>query len=341
MDNLTHTAVGLFLSRVGLKRWTPLAMPILLLAANAPDIDVVSAAGGSLNYLHYHRHFTHSLAAMPLMALATVVLVRLVGRQPIRWTGAFCAALIAVASHLLLDLTNVYGIRLFLPFSAEWLRLDLTSVFDLWIWGVFVVCIAGPFLGRLVGSEIASRNDARGPGGPQGAAAHHGRGFAWLALAFLLLYNGGRAAMHARAVAELESRIYDDSAPQRTLAVPGPANPWRWRGVVETSDFFAVADLDLLGNFDPTRAAQFHKPAPDPALQAAGRTPAFREFLRFSQFPLWRISPAPDLEDGKVVEVIDLRFGTPLAPGFVVSATLDSKLQPVRTSFHFGVSRPK
>lgn len=332
MDNLTHTAVGLFLSRVGLKRWTPLATPILLVAANAPDIDVVTAAGGPLNYLHYHRHLTHSLAAMPLMALATVVLVRLVGRKPIRWTGAFCAALIAVASHLLLDLTNVYGIRLFLPFSAEWLRLDLTSVFDLWIWGVFLVCIVGPFLGRLVGSEIASRNDT---------AAHHGRGFAWLALAFLLLYDCGRGVMHARAVAELESRIYEDSAPLRTLAVPGPANPWRWRGVVETGDFFAVEDLDLLGNFDPTRATEFHKPAPDPALQAAERTPAFREFLRFSQFPLWRISPAADLEDGKLVEVFDLRFGTPLAPGFVVSATLDSKLQPVRTSFHFGASRQK
>jgi len=35
MDPLTHTATGLFLSRIGLKRWTPLATPILLLAANA------------------------------------------------------------------------------------------------------------------------------------------------------------------------------------------------------------------------------------------------------------------------------------------------------------------
>src|SRR5271157_6305162 len=60
MDPLTHTATGLFLSRIGLKRWTPLATPILLLAANAPDIDIVTASGGSLSYLHYHRHLTHS-----------------------------------------------------------------------------------------------------------------------------------------------------------------------------------------------------------------------------------------------------------------------------------------
>ena len=81
-----------------------------------------------------------------------------------RWTGAFFAALIAIATHLLLDLTNTYGIRLFLPFSSKWQRLDLTNVFDLWIWSVFLICIAAPFLGRLVGSEIAALAGRRLPG---------------------------------------------------------------------------------------------------------------------------------------------------------------------------------
>lgn len=332
MDPLTHTATGLFLSRAGLKRWTPLATPILLLAANAPDIDIVSATGGSLRYLHFHRHLTHSLVAMPLMALATVALVRFAGRRDIRWIGAFFAALIAVASHLLLDLTNTYGVRLMLPFSPRWLRLDLLNVFDLWIWGMFVVCIAGPFLGKLVGSEIGSRS------GPQGI---HGRGFAWLALTFLLLYTCGRGVLHARAVSELESRIYEDAAPLRIMAVPGPANPWRWRGVVETADSFAVGDVDLLGDFDPTHMTVFHKPPPDPAMQAAARTPAFEEFLRFSQFPLWRVSPAPDLENGEVVEVSDLRFGVPPSGAFQVSATVNSRLQVISTSFQFGLAGRK
>src|SRR6266567_3008663 len=134
MDLLTHTATGLFLSRAGLKRWTPLATPIVMLAANAPDIDIVTASGGSLNYLHYHRHLTHSLVAMPIMALLPLLVVRAVARKPIRWWGAYGAAWIALVSHLLLDLTNAYGIRLLLPFSARWLRLDLTSIIDLWIW---------------------------------------------------------------------------------------------------------------------------------------------------------------------------------------------------------------
>jgi len=332
MDPLTHTATGLFLSRVGLGRWTPRALPILLLAANAPDIDILSAAGGSLSYLHYHRHLTHSLVAMPVMALVAVLVVRVASRKPVHWLGAFFAALIGVASHLLLDLTNVYGIRLWLPFSGEWLRLDLTSVIDIWIWGVLLLGIAGPFVGRLVGSEVSSGTLRE---------KNHGRGFAIFALAFLLLYNCGRGVLHARAVAVLESRLYAESLPLRVAALPHPANPLRWRGLVETSDFYQVEDVNLAGEFDPARGTVFHKPEPNPALEAARHTAAIQEFLRFARFPLWRVTPVSEPENGQRVEVLDMRFGTPLAPGFLASALLDSNLRAVETSFTFGAARPR
>src|ERR1035437_6696251 len=124
MDNLTHTAIGLCLGRIGLGRWGPRGTALVLIAANIPDIDVVSSAGGTLTYLTYHLHLTHSLLLIPARALAAVALVRLVGRRPVLWKGAFFAALIAVASPLALDWTNVYGIRLLLPFSGQWLRAD-------------------------------------------------------------------------------------------------------------------------------------------------------------------------------------------------------------------------
>lgn len=307
-------------------------MPIVILAANAPDIDVLSAAGGALNYLHYHRHITHSLAGMPVLALAVVFLIQLIGRKPVHWPGAFCAALIAIASHLALDWTNVYGIRLLLPFSGEWQRLDVTSIIDPWIWGALLLGILGPFLARLVGSEISS-----------GAikTPHHGRGFAWFALLFVLLYDCGRGVLHARAIATLSSRLYQDSPPVRVAAMPDGANPWRWRGLVETSGANTVQEIDLIGASPPSRDLVFQKPDPNPAIEAAARTPSFVEFLRFSQFPLWRLSPVPSPEDGRLVEVFDLRFGTPMAPGFMVSAVLDSKLRVVQTAFQFGRLRPR
>jgi len=332
MDPLTHTATGLFLSRVGLGRWTPRALPILLLAANAPDIDVLSAAGGSLSYLHYHRHLTHSLAAMPVMALLAVVVVRVASRKPVHWLGAFFAALIGVASHLLLDFTNPFGIRLWLPFSGEWLRLDVTGVIDIWIWGALLLGIAGPFVARLVGSEVSSGTVRE---------KHHGRGFAIFALAFLLFYNCGRGVLHARAVAELESRLYGESIPLRFAALPDAANPLHWRGIVETSDFYEVEDVNLAGEFDPTRGMIFHKPEPSAALEAARHTAAIQEFLRFARFPLWRIMPVSEPENGQRVEVLDMRFGTPLAPGFLASAVLDSRLRVIETSFTFGAARPR
>jgi inner membrane protein len=332
MDPLTHTATGLFLSRAGLKRWTPLATPILLLSANCPDIDIVTAPWGGITYLHYHRHLTHSFLALPVMAALPVLLVWAVARKPVNWLGAFAASCIAVLSHLLLDLTNVYGIRLLLPFSERWLRLDLTSVVDLWIWAVLLLGVAGPWISRLVGSEIASGSVRE---------RHHGRGFAWLALAFLLLYNCGRAVLHERAVATLDSRMYQDAAPVRVLAIPDPVNPWLWRGVVETRDFYAVEDVRLGGEFDPTRSAVYHKAEPVPAMEAARSNATVLEFLRFSQFPLWRVSPVPEPADAKLVEVFDMRFGTPAAPGFMVSAVVDSRLQVRQEYFRFGSPRPR
>ena len=331
MDPLTHTATGLFLSRAGLNRLTPLATPILILAANAPDIDIVTLAGGPLNYLHYHRHLTHSIAAAPVMAALTVVLVWSVARRPMRWGGALLAALIALASHLLLDYTNVYGIRLLLPFSSAWLRLDWTPVVDPWIWTALFLGLAGPFLSRLVSSEISSN-----PRQPH----RHGRGFAWLALAFLLVYNLGRGVLHERAVTVLDSRLYDGETPGRVAAMP-TFNPTAWRGLVETQGWYRLRDVDLTGQFDPLHGLMFQKPVVDPALEAARRTATMQTFLAFSQFPLWRITPNGGPSGSNHVQVLDMRFGTPLEPGFEASALVDNRNQVLSTSFRFGPPRPR
>ena len=331
MDNLTHTAIGLFLSRIGPGKWSPRATAVMLVAANIPDADAVSWLGGSLNYLNYHRHLTHSFLLAPVMAITAVAVVRLAGRKPVAWLGAFCAALLAVASHLALDWTNVYGIRLLLPFSQRWLRADITGVIDLWIWAILAIGVAAPFLGRLVGSEISSGS---------AKTRHHGRGFAWFALLGVLFYDTGRAVIHSRVVASLESHLVEGVVPLRVAAMPDPVNPFKWRGIVETPGAYVVQDLNLLR--DPgERGTVFHKPDPDPAIEIARRTLVFRDFLRFSQYPLWRVTPNSALENGKIVELFDMRFGTPLAPGFMTRASIDGRGQVVETSFQFGAVRPR
>ena len=331
MDPLTHIATGLFLSRAGLGKFTPYATPILILAAEGPDIDVITLAGGQLDYLTYHRHLTHAIPMLPVIALLPLLVVGLFARRrPLNWRGAYLISLVAVASHLALDLTNMYGVRLWLPFSAQWYQLGITSVIDVWIWAMALLAIAGPLISRLVGGEIGVR--------PSGT---HGRGFAIAALVFVLLYNCGHAILRARATAVLESRVFQGSTPLRVIALPDVVNPWRFRGVVETREFYSVHDLHLLGSFDPDAGRVFYKPEPAPALDAAARTTTFRGFLAFAQYPFWRILPAADADNAVTVQAMDLRFGTPQQPSFVATAILDGKLHVLRDWFQFDVPRPR
>jgi inner membrane protein len=324
MDNVTHALTGLMLSRAGLNRLTPHGAAILILAANAPDIDVAAAMGGSLQYLECHRGFTHSLIAIPLMAMLPVVLVRIFARKPFPWIRAYLVSLAGAASHPLLDWTNMYGVRLLSPWSERWYRADIHSVVDVWIWAVLLLACAAPALSRLVSSEIGARSGT-------------GRGWAVFALCFFVAYSFGRHLLHSRAVATLDARLYDNEAPLRVAAIPTPFNPFLWIGLVETKGYYSVYDdLNLLREFDPAAGTVLLKPSAGPEIERARNTEAFRVFLTFSQYPLWRVTPLAEPEGGKRVEAMDLRFGAPPQPRFVATAVLDRALQVERSWFAFG-----
>jgi inner membrane protein len=328
LDNLTHTLTGIMLARAGLRKFSPRGTLLLALAANAPDIDVVSWFGGPLVYLEYHRWITHALIAMPVIALLPVAIVRIFHRGSFSWIRAFLLSLTAVATHLLLDFTNVYGVRLLLPFSSQWLRLDITSVIDLWIWAILLLALAAPALARLVSSEI-------------GAKGSPGRGWAIVALAAIVIYDFGRYLAHERVLAMLNSRVYRAEAPLRTAAFPNMANPLRWTGLVELSDAYVMLPVGLPDDFDPTRGRAFFKAARSPATEAAANSRAFRVFLDFSAFPLWRTTPAGEPETATRVDVFDLRFGNPDQPGFNASAIVDVSNRVLSAGFSFGRVEPR
>ncbi len=58
MDPLSHSLVGLVLGQTGLKRLTPSAAWIAVIASNAPDFDSIFEPFGDLRHLEWHRHFT-------------------------------------------------------------------------------------------------------------------------------------------------------------------------------------------------------------------------------------------------------------------------------------------
>jgi inner membrane protein len=330
LDNLTHSLVGLFLARLGFKRLTPRGTAIMVVAANAPDFDAVSWFFGGANYIHYHRNLTHSLIAMPVMALIAVAVVRILGRRQVRWGPAFGIAFAAVISHIILDLTNVYGVRLLLPFSGRWFHWDLTPIIDLIIWSVLLLGVAAPALVRLVGSEIGEHRKEAGNVG-------------WAVTALLLLsaYDYARSVCHDRAVAEIGAYTYNNLAPRRVGAFPS-ANPLVWRGIAEMSNAFVMAAVDLRRNFHPgTDSETYYKAPRTPAVEAAMLTFPFQRLLEFVQWPLWVIEPAADPERAQRVMLLDLRFGTPQAAGFAASAIVNENNQVIESQFGFGAVRPR
>jgi len=308
MDNITHTLTGLMMARAGLARTTPRGGTLMMmLAANVPDIDVFFGLPGGLAYMEFHRGYAHSLLLAPVMAVIPLLLAHWIRGASVSWK-AWLACLLGVLSHLALDLTNVYGIRLLLPFSSRWLHLDITNIIDPWILLIFLVAIAAPALSGLVSSEIRGRKSE----GPKPA-------WACVALVALLGYEGFRYTAHQRAIAVMSAYDYHDDSTPRVWALPAGVSPLRWRGIVETSDAVLDVPVDLTRDFDPSLGRTAY-PAPEsPALDAARATQPFQAFARFNQLPFWRVTPVDDLVR---VDLIDLRFGTPWQPGFAVATAL-------------------
>jgi inner membrane protein len=324
MDNLTHTLTGLMLSRAGFNRFTPRASVLLMLAANAPDIDTIAFLGGATTYLDWHRGPTHSLLLAPLMAGLVTLVVGMVRRPPgFPWGKAFLAALAGVVSHCLLDWTNIYGIRLLAPWSKHWFRLDSVPVVDIWIWAILLLAVAWPALAKLVSSEIGARR-----GRP-------GTGMARFALVFLLAYDFGRWTLHGRAVETLNAFLYDNRPPRRVYAMPDLASPFAWRGLVDLGDAWHINTLSLLTPFDPATGRLYYNATASPPLTAARRTQPFQAIERFSSTLHWRLLPAGEPEGSVEVVATDLRFALPGEGRFAARAVVAPNLTVIEAAFRF------
>lgn len=143
MDNLTHSLVGLVASKAGLERLSPGATGLCILAANAPDSDIVTLIGGRWNYLHHHRGITHSIVGAIVLGLtlplifyfADRLIARIRARPPaVRLKGLMIASLLVIATHPFMDWTNNYGLRPFLPWSSQWFYGDFVFIIDPFLW---------------------------------------------------------------------------------------------------------------------------------------------------------------------------------------------------------------
>lgn len=330
MDNLTHTLTGLAISQAGFSRKTRYATLAIVIGANLPDIDLVSRLGGNLDYLEYHRGITHSILGVTVLGALLAGVFYFLGkrvRPPKKGPGLHGGWLllgcwVATGSHLLLDFTNSYGIRPFMPFNNHWYAWGIEPIVDPLLLAILIAGLGLPALLRLVTEEVGARKTGFQAG-------------AIFSLCAMVALWGLRDFSHRRALNMLNSVTYYQAVTQRLGAFPSFANPFDWTGVVETSRAFYVLPVNVISaKLDLRDAHHYQRPEPSPALKAALATHTGKVFMDFARFPWAQVIPT-----GKDTTVIvrDLRFqqATASRGGFAIRIELGPDLHVLSQQFSF------
>jgi membrane-bound metal-dependent hydrolase YbcI (DUF457 family) len=298
MFNSTHTLVGFALGRAGFDRWSRRAVWTSVIASNLPDIDSIAGLFGTPAYLAYHRGITHSLVAMPFLAVGlAAAMYRFTGNLVRTSVVAFTALL----SHLLLDYLNVYGVRPFLPFDATKFYGDtlfiIDPVFD-FILLVTLIC-GGYFL-------VRRRQQC-----------------AVFGLLLATVYVGGRM--------ELRNLCRSYLPAVRNAAVsPLPLTLFRWTAFVDNPEDVAILSIHPFRGIEGKPLVLGKDPENEVTRRAAATVSA-KALMEFARFPVINFK----LEDSMYrVTFFDARYynGTS-APAAKV--WLDSSLNVIDESVRF------
>ena len=288
MENLTHTCVGYLLARTGLRRLSPLGTAALVIGANLPDIDVLyTLSGDPTTYLVHHRGLSHSFVGLVGLSLIQTAFLWGIGRylprkampQPCPHFGwLFLLSLIALASHFILDYTNSYGVRPWLPFSNQWYYGDLVFIADPYLWlllggacvwyatkkvwsvvstGLLAVVLTAlvftvgsallPYYAKLIwllGLTAIGVGWARQTR-PMGDRLAQG------ALLLLVCYWVGLELCHQTVLSKARTALVLPSPAETVNSVdvlPTVANPFQWQAFAKTDRLIYTAQASLFGN---------------------------------------------------------------------------------------------
>nr|HEV7953484.1 metal-dependent hydrolase [Candidatus Acidoferrales bacterium] len=313
MDPLTHIVVSIAASRAGLNKLTRLATPMLIVTSVAGDLDWFTAIVGPRAFLLGHRTITDSFCGAALIAILTALIFTIATRKhpssPTKFSRALIICAIGAALHILFDLTNSYGVKLFWPFTQKWYALDSVAQFDVIILVILAAGILLPMLFRLVGEEIGAQRKTKGVSS------------AVFAFVLVFAYVGARYILHERAVTLINSRLYNGAPPLAVGAFPDSPSPFHWAGVIITESNLLRAEVPVfIGTYDPFAAKPFYKPEDSPALDAARASNTAILFLSFARFPRAHVERN---DRGYHIEITDMRFEIGTPPGHSMAAVID------------------
>lgn len=315
MDNLTHSLVGALIGQMGLKRKTGLAMPMLIIAANIPDIDAVATLLGGHQHLALRRGITHGPIAMVVLPLLLWGIMlwfdrwqtrrgkRPDKRLPVHKGWLLALAYIGCLSHPLFDWLNSYGIRLLEPFSSQWFYGDTIFIIDIWLW---VALIAGVW--------ISLRRERRGATGWRTPAIA-----SLVAICAYIFANGLITGRAERLMAQAVERKHD-LVPTMVVANPVPVQFWKREMLWRDRTHFGQ------GTFSAPSVVVVDDTVGTHEMHGAKTKALVTGDLDGSAYLFWSRMPVVRLNDdngNRQLNISDQRFGNPLVSDrFTVSVPL-------------------
>ena len=302
MDNICHTLVGAACGEAGLKHRTRYGNVTLMIAANLPDVDVLSFLTDTAP-ISFRRGWTHGILAqllLPVMFTGVMYAIgRLVARRralreggrlrrdgagpPLHAGWLLLLSYVGVYTHVFLDFLNNYGIRLISPLDWRWFYGDAVFIADVWMW---LALGAGVWL---------TRRQRRW--GPSRAA-----------LAFVSCYIAAMlvSAQAARAVVADTWRETSGTAPRALMVGPLPLTPFTRVVIIDAGDRYEVGTFRWWPTGVTFEPDSIVKNAGHPLVKKARtQSPQIRDFLVWARFPFWTMTRE---SGGTRVTVGDVRF---------------------------------
>jgi inner membrane protein len=264
MDPITQGTLGaVYAQSVAKKEEIFCAFLIGALAGMAPDLDIlIRSASDPMLYFRFHRHFTHSLAFIPIGAFIVSCFLHLIYfRKKLSFKENYFYSITGYATHGLLDACTSYGTLLFWPFSDFRFAWNNVSIID----PLFTLPLIG-----FIFFTIKKRNPR---------ISFFGIAYSIFYLS-LGLYQNHRALEAGKVLAQ--SRGHEFS---RIVARPSFANLYLWKVVYEFEGYFYV-DAIAVGRvqkvFEGDKIQKLDLARDFPAIQAG--SVQYQDIMEFKWF---------------------------------------------------------
>lgn len=283
MDPLTHTLTGLVTAEAFLKKKLGReTVPLMAVAANLPDVDVLMHFTADPAAITWRRSFGHSVFAFPLWAALLATFAK--WRWPhFKWWTLYGLCLLGSCLHVFFDLVNSFGVLALWPFSDYRPELAILFIIDLALTGI----LAAPYLAYLNKSW-------------QPHARRVFRVSAACAGVYVLFCAGNRLR------AELllsPQQLISGAKEDFSYVFPEPLGAHRWRGVVRHGSLYRIYLIETLSGRVELKKEVATQESPE--IAAAKESPIGRRLAGFFKAPVWQVVDGPE---GRQVRAWDLRF---------------------------------